>query len=178
MPTVNPGPAVTGNVNAVADYIPVNSTVSSIPGATNALRLLAVQRAIPIAAGLGDIAVIPLINVTAFVPFYALMSNALSGSPLVAASGAALTFSLNGGPGVTGTSIIATHAATNLSGGTMYLPTLVAGTLLITNYTSVTNGIAAIGTGGAGSNFLYLNSTVVSAAATQADFWLWGYDLS
>lgn len=166
MPSVNPGPAVTSTVGSEAVLTPLNSTTSSIPQGSNALRLLAVARAIPIAAGTGDIAQLPMINTTSFIVSAVYFTNAVGGTA------AALTVSLNGGPGVTGTSFVASAALTNLTGITKYVSSTVAESANTSAQT------ATMGTSGAASNYLYLNSTQVSAAATSCDLFVYGYDIS
>lgn len=166
MAQINPGPASSTTGNTVNVLSPISSNVSSTSQGANAFRLLAVQKNIPVAAGVGDIAVVPIINSVSFIVSAVYFTNAVGGTA------AALTVSLNGGPGVTGTSIVASAALTALTGITKYVSSTVAESA----NTSVQT--ATMGTSGAASNYLYLNSTVVSAAATAIDMFVYGYDIS
>ena len=173
----NLGPATTANANSVAVLTPLNQSigaVSNLPQGTNALRCLAVARSISIAAGTGDIAVVPLINCTSFLPTAIVFANAyqLVNGVVTSASAAALTVSVNGGPAVTGTSLVASAALANLTGNTKY----VSSTIAVAANTLVLS--STMGAAGAASNYIYVNSTVISAAATFCDFFLFGYDLS
>lgn len=88
MPSVNPGPASTSNPNTVAGFIPVNTLNKPVEVLTNALRLLAVARAVPL-ANTGDAAVMPVINSAAWSAATVVFANGLvSGVPTtVAAAG-------------------------------------------------------------------------------------------
>jgi hypothetical protein len=171
MTSINPGPAVTSTPNSVLVTEPVITQVNSIPQFTSAIRLLALARSIVINSGLGDIAVLPLINTTSFIPTAIYFANALSATG-ASASAAALTVSLNGGPNVTGTSFVASAALTALTGLTKY----VSSTIAISANTSVQT--ATMGASSTPSNYLYLNSTVISAAAATCDLFVYGYDIS
>jgi hypothetical protein len=174
MPSVNPGPASTSNANSVATLAPIlTPNYDSSGQARSALRLLAVARAIPI-TGLGDIAILPMIDTTSFIVSNVTFANAYSitNGVVTSASAAALTVSLNGGPAVTGTSIVASAALTNLTGLTKYVSSTVAEAA----NTSVQT--ATMGTSGTASNYLYLNATVISAAAQYCDLFVYGYDIS
>lgn len=166
MAFVNPGPASATTGNTVGLSAAVHTNVSTVNPGSNTIRLLAVGRSIPIAAGTGDIAVIPMLNTTSFILTAVYFTNAVGGTA------AALTVSLNGGPAVTGQSFVASAALTNLTGTTKY----VSSTLATSANTSVQ--AATMGASGGASNFLYLNSTVVSAAATTMDLFVFGYDIS
>lgn len=166
MAQVNPGPASSITGNTVAVLTPIYSNVSSASQGNNALRLLAAAKSIPVAGGIGDIAVLPIINSVSFIVTAVYFTNAVGGTA------AALTVSLNGGPGVTGTSIVASAALTALTGPTKYVSSTVA------ESANTSIQIATMGTSGGASNYLYLNSTVVSAAATAVDLFVYGYDIS
>jgi len=175
MPSVNPGPASTINANSVATLAPIlTPNYDSSGQARSALRLLAVARAIPIANGTGDIAILPMIDTQSFIVSNVTFANAYSitNGVVTSASAAALTVSLNGGPAVTGTSIVASAALTNLTGNTKYVSSTVAEAA----NTSVQT--ATMGTSGTASNYLYLNSTVISAAAQYCDLFVYGYDIT
>jgi hypothetical protein len=175
MANVNPGPAVTSNAAQTAVYAPATTpNFGNIGQGSNALRCLAQARAVSIAAGTGDIAVIPLINTQIFVVTAIIFSNAYSitNGVVTSATAAALTVSVNGGPGVTGTSLVASAALTNLTGSTKYVSSTVAeaaNTLVLAS---------TMGTSGAPSNYIYVNSTVISGAAQYCDFFVFGYDLT
>jgi hypothetical protein len=176
MPSVNPGPAVTSNPNTMLAASAVNSLfqiTSGTPGAfTSALRLLAVARSSPI-LGLGDIAVVPVINTTQFSVSTIVFSNALTATG-ASASAAALTVSLNGGPAVTGQSFVASAALATLTGQAKAVSASVVATATFPNMVLT----STMGASGGASNFLYLNATVVSAAAATMDMFVYGYDLS
>jgi hypothetical protein len=165
MAGVNPGPAVTNTANTLAGYTTVNSTVSSTGVITNENRCIAIARGVPI-TGTGDIAVIPLINCTSFILDQVCFANAVGGTA------AALTVSMNGGPAVTGTSMVASAALTNLTGPTKY----VFSTIAEAANTSIQ--AATMGTSGGASNFIYVNATVASAAATTMDIFVYAFDIS
>jgi hypothetical protein len=170
MPSVNPGPATTQTPNLVAGLAVVNTNFKPAELLANPLRLLAVARSIPI-LGLGDIAVVPVINTSSFIVTAVYFTNALSATG-ASASAAALTVSLNGGPAVTGTSLVASAALTNLTGSNKY----VSATVAEAANTSVQT--LTMGTSGGPSNNLYLNATVVSAAAATMDMFVYGYDIT
>lgn len=175
MANVNPGPAVTSNAAQTAVYAPaITPNFGNVGQGINALRCLAQARQISIAAGTGDIAVIPMINTQSFIVTAVIFANAYSitNGVITTASAAALTASLNGGPAVSGTSIVASAALTNLTGLTKYVLSTVAEAA----NTSVQT--ATMGTSGGPSNYLYLNSTVISGAAQYCDLFVMGYDIT
>ena len=169
MPSVNPGPAITSNPNSMLGTSPVNTQFQSgYPPLSGGQRLLAVARSIPI-LGTGDIAVVPIVNSTMWFPTAIYFTNPLSATG-ASASAAACNVSLNGGPAVTGTSIKAAALLAALTGtGTLVAATIAPTGPLLT---------ATMGAGGGPSNFLYLNCTVVSAAAATMDMWVFGYDFT
>src|SRR5450631_2574532 len=61
MANTNPGPAVTGSANSMLAAVPVNTQTNSNPVETNALRVLAVGRALNVNTT-GDIGTLPVIN--------------------------------------------------------------------------------------------------------------------
>jgi hypothetical protein len=166
MASINPGPAQTQTANTEAVLANNRTTVSSAAWASNTLRLLAVAKAIPITAT-GDIAVVPIINSTSFIVSAVYFTNPVGGSA------AALTVSLNGGPGVTGTSVVASAALTGLTASTKFVSSTVAPTAAGNSMQTAT-----MGTSGGASNYLYLNATVASGAATAMDMFVVGYDIS
>ena len=175
MPSVNPGPALTQNANTLLELTPINTVVSTTPVGSNALRVLAIGRTINILSTTGDIAVLPIINT-----FFFQLQQIIFTNPLVTATGlfgsaAACTVSVNGGAAVTGRSLVASAALTNLTGaepGNL----AVQSTLVATANTAYRT--ATLGTSATASNFIYLNSTVVSATANTLDLFVYGYDLS
>ena len=175
MANINPGPAVTANASQTAVYAPaITPNFGNIGQGSNALRCLAQARAVSIAAGTGDIAVVPLINTTTFVITAVIFSNAYSitNGVVTSASAAALTVSVNGGPAGTGTSLVASAALANLTGNTKYVSSTVAeaaNTMVLA---------ATMGASGGPSNYIYVNSTVISGAAQYCDFYVFGYDLT
>lgn len=156
MPTVNPGPAVTQTLNTVDVLTPVNTTNNPAVQGSNALRLLAVFRDMPV-SGLGDIQ-LPVINATSWAP----VSVALTNSKLAGVSGsvAAATLSINSGPAVSGTSLRGSAALTNNTSATAF----------ITAASATTNVAVA-------SQTIYVNVTVAVATGT-VDVFIYGYDLS
>jgi hypothetical protein len=173
MPSVNPGPAVTSTPNSLLATYQVNTQYyDGYPIFGNALRILGVARSIPI-LGLGDIAVVPVVNATQFVVSAVVFSNALSAAG-ASASAAACTVSLNGGAAVTGQSFVASAALTNLTGNTKAVSSTVVASATFPNMV-LTSGM---GTSGAASYNFYLNCTVVSAAAATMDMFIYGYDLT
>jgi hypothetical protein len=168
MPSVNPGPAITATPNTLAALAPVNTPVSSIPLETNALRLLAVARAVPLTQ-LGDAAVIPIINSFSFFVQTIVLTNALNAQGQ-SASAATANVSINTGPAGTGTVLKAAGLLTTLTGQQAWATQTVA--------TAGTLQTATMGPAGTPSNFLYVNVGVVSAAAATADVFIYGYDIS
>lgn len=168
MANVNPGPASTSTPSILATLAPtVTPNYGNIGQATNAIRLLAEARAVPI-LGTGDIAAMPLINTQSFFITALVFTNALLNG--VSASAAALTVSANGGPGVTGISIKASAALTTLTGQTAFVLATVVPVISLQS--------ATMGTGGLGSNYIYINATVASAAANTMDVFMYGYDIT
>ena len=74
MPSVNPGPASTSNAATVSVLTPVNTQQKPVEVGTNALRLLAVARAVPLSST-GDAAVVPIINSSAWAPATVVTAN-------------------------------------------------------------------------------------------------------
>lgn len=170
MPSVNPGPAITSTANSMLETNPVNTQYNPVPAGTGGPRLIAIARSIPI-LGTGDIAVVPIINSTSFVVTAVYFTNALSATG-ASATAAACTVSLNGGPAVTGQSFVASAALANLTGSNKY----VSSTVAVAANTSVQT--ATMGASSGPSNFIYLNCTVVSAAAATMDMFVYGYDIT
>lgn len=102
MPTVNPGPASTSNPNTVAGFIPVNTLNKPVEVLTNALRLLAVARAVPL-SNTGDAAVVPVINSAAWSAATVVFANGLVSG--VATTVAAAGIGIFTGAASTGTTV-------------------------------------------------------------------------
>lgn len=156
MPTVNPGPAITQTLNTVDVLTPVNTTNNPAVQGSNALRLIAVARNMPV-SGLGDIA-LPVINATSWAP----VSAAITNSQLAGVSGsvAAATLSINTGAAVTGTSIRASAALASNTSATVFVTAA-----------SATTNVAVT------SQTVFVNLTVAVATGT-VDIFVYGYDLS
>jgi hypothetical protein len=160
MANVNPGPAVTANVNSVAGYVPVNTQTNSAPELTNALRLIASFRGFNCAA-VGDYPM-PVINMGRFVP--SSVWYAVNSSTTVAASAAFLSGASVG--------IFATTG-----GGGVALVTAAAGVTLGSSLTSVTTG-TVIGTTAVTAQTLYLRVGTAASTAAYFDVFLFGHDLT
>jgi hypothetical protein len=158
MPTVNPGPATTGNTNAVAVFTPVNAPSNSNPQGLNALRCIAVGRAIPL-SGTGDVAVLPIINASSWTVVTFVFTNGLVNG--VAASVAAAS--------VAGWSAAAAGGTALRTAGVL---TGVNGTVVLVNAAAAAGAALAFAT-----QNIFINNTVAVAGGT-VDCFVYGYDLS
>jgi hypothetical protein len=153
MPTVNPGPAITGNTNAVAQFIPVNTQTNSTPSGINNLRCLGVARAVSLAVA-GDAAVMPVIDASTYNAFQIVIGNAQGGSAATA------NLTINTGPGVTGTNLRAAGVLTGVTGPLTALVAAAASPTVINT-----------------SQNLFVNVSVVAVGVT-VDIFVIGFDLS
>jgi hypothetical protein len=157
MPSINPGPAVNGAVNTVADYAPVNTTTNSTGMGTNALRLLGVARGIS-GNAIGDTVVLSIINASSWLPVNMVTANGqVSGA---AGSIATLALGLFTAAAAGGTAIKSNAALSNNSA---------AGSAIVTATTVTTVAQTA--------QQVYVNVGTALANATL-DIFLYGYDLS
>lgn len=156
MPSINNGPAALITQQSTAVIAPSNTTGLPTPQGSNALRLIAVYRNMPV-SGLGDI-VLPVINASAWAPTTIAITNSLVSG--VSGSTAAATLSINGGPGVTGTSFRASAALTGQTTSTVFTVAASA----TTNVLQTTQNV-------------YVNVTVAVAGGT-VDLFVYGYDCS
>ncbi len=188
MPTINPGPATTGTQSATAVYAPVSTpNYGNLYQGSNALRLLAFQKAVPIGTT-GDAAVMPLINTQQF-SFSA--AGAGTGCIVLANPGAyvngvftpgtsvALIFRMWSGPAGTGTALCASTTST-MTGATAALSVQPVTSTATGFYLASGWGVGATnGQGGAASYNIYFNVTTASAStATQIDCYVYGLDLT
>lgn len=79
MANINPGPASTSTASTVNVLTPVNTLTNPGPQGLDALRLIASARGISLAAT-GDVAVMPVINSSSFVPTVVITTNATGGT--------------------------------------------------------------------------------------------------
>lgn len=157
MPSVNQGPASTINQNTVGLYTPVNSQGNPVVQGSNALRLLAVGRAVPL-SGTGDLAALPIINATSYAVATVGFTNGLVNG--VSATVAAANLGIFPQPAAAGTAI---RTAGVLTGQTT-APV----------FTNTASPVAAVAQT---AQILYVNATVAVANGT-VDIFIWGYDLS
>lgn len=157
MTTINPGPAITGNTNSVAEFIPVNSVTNSTPAGSNALRCIGIARAVSTNAA-GDAALMSIINSGSWLPVNMVTSNSL----ISGASGsiATATLGLYTAAAEGGTAIKTVAALTNNTGQTAAIS--VATTVTAVSQTAQT---------------LYVNIGTAVANGT-VDVFLYGYDLT
>jgi hypothetical protein len=191
MPSVNPGPAqtITGNTEAVIAPQTFPNFNSQGQG-TNAYRLLAVGRAIPIAST-GDAAFLPLINTNAFDllgPTTTGVGSIIFANPLALVAGvltptsiASTIVRLWSGPNQTGTALLAATTLSTLT-ATANATTLiqVATPTALGYYLPATWGVGATtGTGGAASYGIYFNvNTASGVTASQVDCFVYGSDFT
>jgi hypothetical protein len=153
MANINLGPAQTQTANTEAVLAPqVTPNFGNLGNGLNALRLLAVTRAVSV-AGTGDIAVMPVINSLSFVVQSILIGNAQGGSAATA------NFTINSGAAVTGTNFRAAGVLTGVTGPTTMVPQTAASTSVLVT----------------GSPNIYVNNTVAVAGVT-VDVFFYGYD--
>lgn len=158
MPSVNPGPAVTATPNSEIVLTPVNTLgTTAPPQAANAYRLLGSARGVAL-SGLGDTALIQIVNASSWVPALMVTANALING--VSGNIAAASIGLFTGPGGTGTAI---KSAAVLGSNTSQ--TAVGN--VATTVVAVSQTVQA----------MFVNVAVVVAGAT-VDIFIYGYDLS
>lgn len=157
MPTVNPGPAVTQTLNTVDVLTPVNTTNNPAVQGSNALRLLAVGRAVPL-TGLGDIAALPVINATSWVPSTVAFTNGL----------------VNGVSATIATENLGIFTAAAAAGNVIRTAGVLTGQTASTVFINTASAAAAVAQT---AQTLYVNATVAVAGGT-VDIFVYGYDLS
>ena len=150
MPSVNPGPATTLTPNTVATLTPVNTLQKPVEVGTNALRLLAVARAVNVNAT-GDVAVMPVINSSSYSVLYVACTNA--STSLTTAAAGLFTAAAAGG-----TAIVANAALSGLTSATVFSQRTVATTAVQT------------------AQNLYLNVGTAQGAAATMDIFVYGFD--
>jgi hypothetical protein len=187
MPSVNPGPASTSTTSATNVLAPASQpNLGNLYQGSNAIRLLAFQKAVPINAT-GDTAFLPLINTQAFA-FLPSASSIILANPGAYVNGVftpgtsvACIFTLYSGPNATGTTLTAATTST-MTGATAALSVqLVASAATAQAYLLASNwGVGQVnGQGGAASYGIYVHVTTASAAtATQMDMYIYGLDLT
>src|SRR5271156_333622 len=189
MPNVNPGPASTATPSATAVLAPaIQPNFGNLYQGSNALRLLAFQKAVPINA-VGDSAFLPLINTLAFsfteagagvgAIVFANPGAFVNGvfTPGTAAAGGGQLYS---GPNATGTAVTASQALTALTAATATASILQVTSTAVGYFLASNWGVGQVnGQGGAASYGIYVHVTTASAAtATQLDAYVYGYDLT
>lgn len=157
MPTVNPGPAVNTGANSVAVMAPVNTVNNPAVQGSNALRLLAVGRAVPL-SGVGDIAALPIINASSYAVATVAFTNGLVNG--VSATIAAENLGIFTAAGATGNTIRTAGVLTGQTASTVF-----------TNTASPAAAVAQT------AQSLFVNATVAVAGGT-VDIFVYGYDLS
>jgi hypothetical protein len=158
----NPGPASTVTTNTQATLAPiqtpvVNTNVGPVQD-SNARRLIAVARSVPVSAA-GDTQ-IQIINATSWSVEQVICTNPLVNG--VSGTVATATLGLYTAPSQGGTAIVTTAALAGLTGTTIKNALTVASTAVFPS---------------AATNFLYVNVVVTVANAT-VDVFVYGYDLS
>ena len=157
MPTVNPGPATTGNANSLAVLIPQNTLSGAFPEGANALRMLCAFRGVSL-NGLGDAALMPIQNAGTWAAASVIVTNGL----VSGASATVATASVGIWTGAAGTGT-AIRSAGVLTGQTAS--------------TVVTVAAAASAAVALTAQALYLNVATALANAT-VDIFIIGYDLT
>jgi hypothetical protein len=157
MPSVNPGPATTQTPNTEAVLTPNNTLQNPVPQGANALRLLAVARAVPL-SGTGDVAVMPIINAASWVPATVAFVNGLVNG--VSATIAAANLGIFTAPAAGGVAVRTAGVLTGQTASTVF-----------TNTASAQAAVAQT------VQTLSVNVTVAVAGGT-VDIFIWGYDLT
>jgi hypothetical protein len=157
MPSVNPGPAVTQTLQTVEVQTPVNTNINPAVQGSNALRLLAVGKAVPL-TGLGDIAALPVINASKWAPATVAFTNGLVNG--VSATIAAESLGIFTAPAGAGNVIRTAGVLTGQTASTVF-----------TNTASPAAAVAQT------AQTLYVNATVAVAGGV-VDIFVYGYDLS
>lgn len=159
MANINLGPATTSTASTVAVLTPQNILGSTVPGqGGNALRLLAVGRAVPL-GGTGDVAVLPVINASPWVVATFVFTNGLIAG--VAGSVAAASVGAWSAAAGTGTALRTAGVLTGVSGA-----------VVLVNAAAAAGAALAIST-----QNIFINNTVAVANGT-CDIFVYGYDLS
>jgi hypothetical protein len=159
MANTNPGPAVTGNANSLAVYTPVNTQVNSNPQGLNALRTLAVGRALNVNVT-GDVGVLPIINATKWNVQAVLWSN------MTNTAGTSVALALTSAALGAATTIVAATIISSIGTGTYGGVT--------TCYRPIVQNISFVGTG----NNIYVHCSTTAGTACTIDVFVLGYDLS
>lgn len=157
MPTVNPGPAVTQTQQTVEVQTPVNTMGKPVVQGANALRLLAVARAVPL-SGTGDVVIMPIINSTAWAATTVVTANGKVAG--VAGSIATASIGIFQAP-ASGGAVVKTQAAL-ASNSTANSSIAIAANVVNLAYTAQS---------------LYINVGTALANAT-VDVFVYGYDQS
>jgi hypothetical protein len=157
MAYINPGPSITTTPQAVAEMTPVNTMNNPVVQGSNALRLLAVGRDVPL-TGLGDIVALPVINATKWAPATVAFTNGLVNG--ASASVAAASLGIFTAPAAAGNVIRTAGVLTGQTASTVF-----------TNTASAAAAVAQT------AQTLYVNATVGVAGGT-VDIFIYGYDLS
>lgn len=187
MPSVNPGPASTQTGATQAVIAPqVTPNFNSQGQGTNAYRLLAVARAVPVSAT-GDAAVAYLLNTQAF-DFLPAASAIVFANPLALVNGvltptsiASTVMRLWSGPNQTGTALCAATTLSSLTAAGAASNLIQVATATATGYyLASTWGVGASGgVGGAASSSIYCNvNTASGVTASQVDIFVYGADLT
>jgi len=155
MPSVNPGPAALTTQQTQAVVAPQNTALRPAELGFYSRRLLAFARGVSL-TGVGDVAILNVINASSYVVTDILVGNAVGGSA------AAANITVNAGAAVTGQNF---RAAAVLAG--------VTGPTAIVAQTVLAAALALIVT----NQQLYVNNTVAVAGVT-VDIYIYGYDLS
>lgn len=157
MPSVNPGPASSQTAASVAVLTPQNANTNPTPQGSNALRLLAFQKAVPL-SGIGDIATLKILNASAWAAATIAFGNALVNG--VSGSVAAANLGIFTAPAGGGTAIRAANVLTGQTASNVF-----------------TNTAAAVTAVSQTTQALTITSTVAVAGGT-VDVYVYGYDLS
>jgi hypothetical protein len=189
MPSVNPGPATTVTASIDAVMAPATTPNFNSQGqGTNAYRLLAVGRQIPVNST-GDVAFLPLINTQAFAllpaasAFVFANPGTLINGVFTAASIASTVLLLYSGPNATGlpltaSTTLSTLAASGTAASLIQVVSTVAGAQ---GYLSAaTWGVGeTTGLGGASSYGIYVHiNTASGVASSVVDLFAYGVDLT
>jgi hypothetical protein len=178
MANINLGPASTSTASATAVLAPAQTpNFGNLYQGAQALRCVAFQKAVPVNA-LGTVAAMPVINATAMAFGYTL-GVVIAANPgsfvngvFTPGTAAACNLGLWTGSGGTGTALTTAGVLTGLTGASA------AASAISIAENSAYYLTSTWGVGGAASNYIYVNTTVVSATATQIDLFVYAFDLS
>lgn len=159
MANINPGPAITATPSQLATLAPVNVvSPSTSPGqAGNALRLLGVARGVSV-GGVGDAALMPIINSTSWLPVNMVTSNSL----------------LAGVSGSIATAVLGLFTAAAAGGTAIKSAAALGGNTGQTAAVSVATTVTAVSQT---AQSVFVNISTAVATGT-VDVFLYGYDLS